>query len=527
MSLRKANTRNVVDLEAMRQIATKRGLFYASFLTFVKTFYKFRTGRDFNLSHPLGRESHYITIARVLERVIRNECRRLIINVPPRYGKTELLIHFVSWALARYPDSNFIYVSYAHSLAKKQTQTIRNIIQMPEYEQIFDVKLKEDTTAKDNFETTKGGCVYAVGAGGGITGRGAGINSSKRFGGCIVIDDIIKPDEATSDTIRESINEWYYNTLQSRTNSPNTPIIIIGQRVHEYDLAAKLMEDPEWETLIIPAIDEAGNALHPQMHDLKALRKMQDESPYNFAAQYQQNPQPSGGGIFKPDWFPLFELAPTVLDTFITCDTAETDKDYNDPSVFSFWGIHRIMHRDTETDIFGLYWLDCLEVRVEPKDLEHTFMNFYARCMMHKVKPQLIAIEKKSTGVTLASVLKSLQGLQIRDIERSKASGSKTSRFLEMQPYIASKRVSFPENGKHTNMCVEHLRKITANNTHRFDDIADTLYDAVKLALIDEVIIRRVKNTTDHRAASIGAKLKQLNRIKGNTIYDYNRSPFG
>src|ERR1700730_3437518 len=102
----------------------------SSLLFFTRTFFKLRTGHDFELSEPDGRESHYITICRELMKVFNGETTRLIINVPPRYGKTELLIHFVAWALARYPDSNFIYVSYAHSLAKKQTQTIRNIINL-------------------------------------------------------------------------------------------------------------------------------------------------------------------------------------------------------------------------------------------------------------------------------------------------------------------------------------------------------------------------------------------------------------
>ena len=232
-----------------------------SLLDFTQVFFKLRTGRLFELSQPDGRESHYITIIRELVKVARGETKRLIINVPPRYGKTELLIHFVAWTMSINPDSNYIYVSYSHSLAKKQTQTIRSFMQMPHYRKIFGVELRDDTSAKDNFETKQGGSVYAAGAGGTITGRGAGIKSHDGFGGCIVIDDIHKPDEVSSDTIREGINDWYYNTLQSRINSPNTPVIFIGQRLHEDDLAAHLINSGEWKTLIIPAIDPAGNAL--------------------------------------------------------------------------------------------------------------------------------------------------------------------------------------------------------------------------------------------------------------------------
>jgi len=504
----------------MSNISNDQGIYQQnlvnSLLYFTKIFYFLRTGRKFEISTPPGRESHYISICRELESVFDGHTNRLIINVPPRYGKTELVIQFVAWGLAQYPDSNFIYTSYSHSLAKKQTQTIRNIIQMPEYRDLFKVSLKDDTSAKDNFETMQGGSVYAAGAGGSITGRGAGINGSRRFGGCIVIDDIIKPDEATSDTVRDSINEWYYNTLQSRTNSPSTPIIFIGQRLHEDDLAATLIKTGDWKTLIIPALDVAGNPLHPTMHDVQTLKRMQETSPYNFASQYQQDPQPAGGGIFKPEWFQLHDHDPHIIATFITCDSAETEKEYNDATVFSFWGLYKIFHNDIETDLYGLHWIDCEELRVEPKDLKPSFLNFYADCMRYKVKPTIAAIEKKSTGVTLLSTLKEYQGLQLIEIERSRASGSKIARFLKAQPYVAQKLISLPNDGRHTYMCVEHCRKITANSSHRFDDIADTLADAIQIALIDKTIINRQVNVTDYNAIakSMMGSANRIDRLK-------------
>jgi predicted phage terminase large subunit-like protein len=484
-------------------------------LHFTQIFYYLRTGRKFESSTPPGRESHYISICRELTNVLDGNTKRLIINVPPRYGKTELVIHFVCWAMAQFPESNFLYTSYSHSLAKKQTQTIRNIIQMQEYIDFFNVRIKEDSSAKDNFETIQGGSVYAAGAGGSITGRGAGIKNCELFGGCIVIDDIIKPDEATSEVVRKSINEWFYNTLQSRTNSPNTPIIFIGQRLHEDDLVANLIKTKEWETLIIPAIDAAGNPLHPQMHDLPTLFKMKETSPYNFASQYQQDPQPAGGGIFKSDWFRIKDLEPKILYSFITVDTAETDKDWNDKTVFSFWGLYKITHGEFDTDLYALHWLDCAELQIEPKDLEHEFSIFYSSCMRHNVKPKVVVIEKKSTGVTLASTLKTYQGLQIIDIPRTKASGSKTARFLEAQSYVSQGLISLPEHGRHTNKCIEHCKKITANNSHRFDDIADTMYDAIKIALIDKTIINKIKTILkDDPTRNIMSNVKLVDQLR-------------
>lgn len=476
----------------MNDVNELRVQLLSSLLTFTQTFYKLRTGRDFVISQPISRESHYITICRALTRVLNGELLRLIINVPPRYGKTETLIHFNAWGLAHYPDSNFIYTSYSHSLAKKQTQAVREIVGLNQYKKLFGVEISQDTSAKDNFETIQHGSVYAVGSGGTITGRGAGIQNVKRFGGCIIIDDIHKPDEATSDTIRDGVKNWYLNTLQSRVNSPTTPIIYIGQRVHEDDLAANLIEGfdgHKWEVITLPALDIAGNALMPTMHSKEQLLIMKDKMPYEFASQYQQTPVPAGGGIYKREYFPLLEQEPKMLATFITADTAETSKTYNDPSVFSFWGLYRIEHFQKEIDMYAIHWIDCLEEWLEPKDLVSTFMQFYSQCLNHPVQPKIAAIEKKSTGSTLISAVNDIQGLRVIDIDRNVASGSKTKRFLDVQPYIASKQVSLPMFGKHTKSCLDHMVKITANDSHRYDDRADTCADAVDLGLIKKVIV--------------------------------------
>lgn len=495
---------------------------YSSLLKFTQTFYQIRTGRSFDISFPTGRESHYLTICRGLVNVLRGRTKRLIINVPPRYGKTELVIHFIAWALAQYPDSNFLYVSYSFDLAQKQTATIRNIVALSEYQSTFNVTLSDHTASKSNFETVQGGSVYAAGAGGTITGRGAGVRGvSVRFSGAIIMDDMHKPDEVTSDTMRESVIEWFYNTMSSRTNNADTPMIFIGQRLHESDLAGHLIETGEWELISIPALDEAGNELHPGLHSRAQLLSMQEKSPYVFSAQYQQRPQPAGGGIFKEEWFYLTDEDPrNIIATSITVDTAETDKTYNDATVFSFWGLYKIKNGETETDEYGLHWIDCREMWVSPEQLENVFMEFYRDCCRYPVIPRIVAIEKKSTGVTLSATLKKVRGLTIRDIERTKASGSKTTRYLEMQPYVSSRLISLTKSASHASLCVAHMGKITANNSHARDDIADTAYDAVKINLIDKVILNTAISTYDYSqvAKTLMSHYKMINRLK-NTAY--------
>ena len=108
-----------------------------------------------------------------------------------------MLMNFVAWTLARYPDSNYLYISVSHELATRATSEIRNIITTPYYKRLFGVDLREDSAAKDSFISTAGGAIEAIGSGGTIVGKGAGIRGVDRFGGAIVIDDVHKPDEAT------------------------------------------------------------------------------------------------------------------------------------------------------------------------------------------------------------------------------------------------------------------------------------------------------------------------------------------
>jgi hypothetical protein len=508
------------------EILKTRAELLGSLLLFTQVFYKLRTGRDFLISRPVSNEPHVITICRALTKVFYLESNRLIINCPPGWGKSELFRHFVAWCYAHYPDCQFIYISFSQDRAEENTAYIKQIMELPTYQKIFGVKLSNETSAKGHFKTTAGGTIKAFGGKGGITGQDAGLPNLNRFSGGVLIDDIHKPDEVHSDVERENVIHCYNQTIKPRPRGINVPILGIGQRLHEADLFGLLlqgMDGYQWDSVILRALDVHGNALYPEKDPVEKLLIEKEFNPYVFSSQYMQDPQPAGGGIFKPEWFVLLDKEPEILATFITVDSAETDKNYNDATVFSFWGIYKIANNDFETDLYGLHWIDCLEVRIEPKDLKPYFMDFYAQCMQYKIKPQLAAIEKKSTGTTLISLLSDVRGLQVREIERTKASGNKTSRYLEIQPFIARKYISIPRYGKHTHMCLEHMRKITANNTHRDDDIADTCYDAVKIALIDKTLNFYVNSVSDadrivQKIANKNNNIKQLRR----RVYEQN-----
>jgi predicted phage terminase large subunit-like protein len=265
------------------------------------------------------RSNHHKIICDALMRVFNGECKRLIINVPPRYSKTELaVVNFVAWAMGKVPDSEFIHASYSAQLAANNSAQIRSMVQHEDYQRIFpDCVL--DSDARSHWTTTKGGVMYAAGAGGTITGFGAGKHRDG-FGGCILIDDPHKADEARSDVIRENVIDWFQNTLESRRNSPDTPIVLIMQRLHERDLAGWLLNGgngEEWDHVCLPAIQDDGSALWEDKHKIEDLRRMEQAAPYVFAGQYMQSPAPAEGGLFKPDQLQVIDALPAQQITWV------------------------------------------------------------------------------------------------------------------------------------------------------------------------------------------------------------------
>ncbi|ALD03199.1 terminase [Acinetobacter sp. TTH0-4] len=275
--------------------------------------YMFKERRKYKWLHNW----HHRVVCDALMKVFRGETKRLIINIPPRYSKTELaVINFMAWCFGKVPDSEFIHVSYSATLAANNAFQTRNLVQEAAYKRVFpDFKLRDDSKAKDDWRTAESGVCYSQGTGGTITGFGAG-KFRDSFGGAIIIDDPHKASEARSDTVRKGVIEWFQNTLESRTNSPDTPIIVIMQRLHEEDLAGWLLDGgngEEWEHLELSAIQPDGSALWPEKHSIEVLNRMELAAPYVFSGQYRQRPSPPAGGFFKPDNIEIVDALPADI----------------------------------------------------------------------------------------------------------------------------------------------------------------------------------------------------------------------
>jgi len=479
----------------------------SSLLDFTGIFYKKLMGRDYIISQPIGIESHVKQICDALTDVHEGRCRKLMIEIPPRAGKSSLVIFFIAWAMSINPKCNFIYTSYSHDLVIKHTSTIRDIMQLQDYKTLFGVRLSRDTNAKDFFKTEQGGEIMGSGTSGSILGNGAGIRGCREFfSGALIIDDAHNPEKMfISKKESDEIYNWYaYKALDRLNGLDYQPIIIIGHRMGKNDLQQRIIDTSlpnEWRRLTIPALfDNETKSFYPEEYSVETLLDLKKRFKYLFYTKMQQSPPDQAENLFSESSFEIKNEAPEMLFTFITADTAETSKTYNDPTVFSFFGVYKI---DKLDNTYGLHWIDCEQMWVEPKDLESRFMSFYSSCCRFNTKPSFVAIEKKSTGVTLLSTLKSYQGMEIIDVDRTAASKDKLSRFISVQPYINKRLVSFTKHANHSQMCIEHCIQISPDGSHSRDDIMDTLYDGIKLGLIDSVISQRFSKKDDKNNAVI------------------------
>lgn len=499
-------------------------------LYFIQFFYYQRTGRNFSLSSPIGRKSHHIIICKELSEVFFLNTLRLSINIPPGHFKSTLLQHFIAFCWAHYPDCKFLYISHTWDEAVKNTSVIQDIIRLPIYRKLFGVTVHPNFRAKDDFRTTGDGGIIAYGSDGSMTGKDAGFPDCSRISGALIMDDMHKISDARSKIKREKVILHYKESFKSRLRGPLVPQINLGQRTHQFDISdyfiegGKGLKDKDgdvWKCIILPALDNSNNVLDPNIRTFEQLETLKIIDPYTYFSQYQQKPVPDGGGMFKKEHLRLLEHEPKILVTFITCDTAETDKTYNDKTVFTHWGIYKIYHYDIDTGMYGLHCLDCQADWISVENLEDELRNFYFRCMTHPIKIYAIAIEKKSSGVTLGAAIKKIQGFQTIQIDRTRASGSKTTRYAEMIPYIAKGQISFTKGDLHAEMCIEHIGDITDNGSHGFDDIADTFYDAVKLVFIDHAFDYQLKSFAPNPA--VVQMQQDFNRIEQLRAKSYAR----
>lgn len=443
--------------------ATEKALCTARLYHYSRHMFRARKGVD------MLENDHQQIICEALERVVTGHTNRLVINVPPRSGKTELAVkNFMAWAMGLFPDAEFIHASYAKRLATANTYEVRAMMQSEAHHEIFPwTSLQGDSKAKDEFRTAQGGVVYATGADGTITGYGAS-KMREAFGGAIVIDDPHKAGEGTSKLMRENVIAWFQSTIASRLNKPDGPIIVIMQRLHEEDLSGWLLaggSGEKWEHVNIPARNEDGSSFWPAQFPDEMLARLESASSYVFAGQYMQKPAPIGGGMFKDHWWQMMPAPPPTRWRAIYADTAQKTANHNDWSVLQCWG---------QTLNGQAIMLDMVRGKWEAPELETMARAFWNK---HKSIDNMGAlrafkVEDKVSGTGLIQKLKR-EGIPIIGIQRNI---DKVTRAYDAAPLIQSGNVILLNNVPHLSDFMAEA-SVFPNGAH--DDMIDTAMSAI------------------------------------------------
>jgi predicted phage terminase large subunit-like protein len=290
--------------------------------------------------------AHHRRIAEALMAVERGEISRLILQAPPRHGKSMLTSeYFPAWFLGRNPDKYIITSTYGQDLADDFGRKVRNQMRSAEHKATFpQCVLSEDSQSASRFGTEQGGAYFALGVGAPATGRGSHL---------MVIDDPIKGrEEADSETHRRRLKEWYASVAYTRL-MPGGAIIIMATRWHEDDLIGWVLSEhghEGWTVIDLPAIDEQGKALWPDQYDIEALNRIKRTiGQREWQALYMQRPTPDTGDYFKRDWFKTYENPPKHLRIYGASDYAVTadDGDFTEHGVFGL---------DNDGDLYMLDW---------------------------------------------------------------------------------------------------------------------------------------------------------------------------
>lgn len=369
---------------------------------------------------------------------------RLLINIPPRYGKSTLAtICFPCWMWLRQPESRWLFASYSQSLSTKHSLDRRSLIQSEWYQCLARgaVTLSADSNLKTEFTNTIRGAMVATSFGGTVTGKGADV---------LVVDDPHNPKGADSDKQRESALRDFDLTLSTRLNNKKTgAIVVIMQRLHQQDLSGHILSDiGGYEHLCLPAeaptrveiafprsgkqiVREAGDLLHPEREGRAELDQMKlTLGSYGYAGQYAQTPAPLGGGMVKLPWFRRYTVPPANLTRIIqSWDCAASAKELASYWVCTTWG---------ELDN-NYYLIDLFRSQMQYPDGKRMTI-----ALAKKHNLSAVLIEDKSTGQALIPELQQAPDFSYSVIA-IQPDRDKVTRMSVETPAIEAGRVWIPQ----------------------------------------------------------------------------------
>jgi len=438
---------------------------------------------------------------------------RLLINVPPGMMKSLLTNVFWpswEWGPKNMPHLRYLCASHSMDLAIRDSTKMRRLIESDWYQARWGdrVQITKDQNQKTKFELTSTGFRQAVAAGS-ITGA---------RGDRVIIDDPHSVEGANSDQQRASTIEWFLEAVPTRLNKPmESAIVVIMQRLHEEDVSGVIIDKGlGYDHIMLPMRYEPGRAF-PTMLGLEDPRTDEGElifpsrfpevvvdrdenamGPYAVAGQFQQSPEPRGGGVIKREWWTPWEQPsyPPFDYVIAAVDTAYTTKSENDPSAMTVWGVWkggdqtavvtRSMGADGQMAILNRQYKEehprCMLMYAWAERLELHELIDKVQETMDSYGVEKLLIENKASGYSVAQELRRVYGYDEFAVQLIDPKGlDKLARLYSIQHLFAEGLIYAPDRswaetvinqaaqfprGKHddlvdtASMALKHLREI-------------------------------------------------------------------
>ncbi len=415
---------------------------------------------------------HHKKICDALDNVVSGDIKYLILEMPPRHGKSELVSRRLpAYVLGKNPDEQIISCSYSATLAQKMNRDVQRIMNSVEYQELFpdtvlpgrgiQQRKSRYLCNNDTFEIVdKKGSYVAAGADGGIGGMGFNLG---------LIDDPIKNNkEAKSETYRDNIWEWYVTTFYTRMEKVGR-VILVSTRWHEDDLIGRVLNSDDginWTRVCFPAIceDESnpddprkeGEALWPGKYPIERLEKIKGLQGHHFQALYQQRPSALEGEIYKREYWSYYDMFPNekLLSIAHSWDTAFKKGKENAKSAL-------IVGHEYPS---GLYLTRVFSGKMEFPELDEKIRQEHERERCHAC-----LIEDKASGQSHIQVLKKETSIPVVPIQ---VHTDKESRAQAVTPQISSGNVLLPRKAEWVADFVDELAAFP-NSTYK--DLADAL----------------------------------------------------
>ena len=409
--------------------------------------------------------SHHKQVANKFNDIANGKIKRVIINMAPRHTKSEFASYLLpAWMVGRNPKLKIIQSTNTTELSVRFGRKAKQLMDSPEYKEVFQKRLKEDSQAAGKWETQQGGEYYAAGVGSAITGRGADL---------LIIDDPHTEQDALNNQALERTYEWYTSGPRQRLQ-PGGSIVVIMTRWNEKDLTGRLLnaqkgvKADKWELIEFPAILPSGKPVWPEYWKLEDLESVKASIPLTkWNAQYMQNPTSEEGALIKREWWGNWEddEMPPLQHIIQSYDTAFMKKESADFSAITTWGVFQ----ENEDSPPSLILVDSLKGRYEFQELRRIALEQYGYW-----NPETVIIESKDSGLPLTYELRKM-GIPVINFTPSKGN-DKHTRVNAVSPLFESGRIWAP---KEMEFAQEVIEECAAFPYGDHDDLVDSMTQAL------------------------------------------------